>query len=72
MRFFLRINSCNEKTPNRGLTKIAPGCNPVERKRNPRPSIPEAAGFERARISIEGMRDEFWKERSRVLAEFNV
>jgi len=32
MRFFLRINSCNEKTPNRGLTKIAPGCNPVERE----------------------------------------
>ena len=38
-------------------------------KRNRRPTIPEAASFEKAGIHIEGIRDNFWKEKSWVLVE---
>jgi len=36
---------------------------------NPNPAIPESAIFEMVKISIEGMRDEFWKKRTWLLVK---
>jgi len=49
----------------RDSTWVTPGCNPVE-KRNHQSTIPEAAGFEKAKDYIEGMCDDFWKRNQAV------